>query len=285
MTPTSSSTGSLHELSSRVAESAYRTGFALMKANYVQRGAPELPGGKIEGLRPEARDIAVSLRDSISARFDSLRFHYLVMERLQQGQHDAPGAKRPIAEESRQILSVVRHAHYLFDDVVFNAASLFDYLGNAVWFGFHGQNHVKKKWSKVYEASHRHDLESRLPKGPRIFGSKTGGLIERVHREFVDDLYGYRSDLIHYRQDQPNVYSHRFWEDVTNFGLRVSLPPEYARRFRRLIPDLTSSNEAGQMMAGATSLIIRIGNITLELLELLRNDLNWTDGDALTFLG
>jgi hypothetical protein len=63
-------------------DSALKTGFALMKANYVERDAPELLGGRIQGLAPEARDIAVSLRESISARFESLRFHHLLMQRI-----------------------------------------------------------------------------------------------------------------------------------------------------------------------------------------------------------
>jgi hypothetical protein len=265
-------------------DSALKTGFALMKANYVERDAPELLGGRIQGLAPEARDIAVSLRESISARFESLRFHHLLMQRLQQGRRDHLNAGRGTAEGAREIWSASWHAHFLFDDVIFNAASLFDYLGNAVWFGFHGQNHIKKKWNKAYEASRREDLEASLPNGPRIFQSETGHLIERVHREFVNDLYGYRSDLIHHHVDGPNVYSHRFWEDVAHSGFTVSLPREYVRRFRRLMPELSSAAEGVDMLAGTESMISRIGNITLELLASLRADLNWTEGEPLMML-
>ena len=108
----------LHQTSASVMDSALKTGFALMKANYVERDAPEWLDGKIQGLAPEARDIAVNLRDSISARFESLRFHHVLMERLQQGRRDQLTAGRGTADGAMEIWSASWHGHYLFDDVV-----------------------------------------------------------------------------------------------------------------------------------------------------------------------
>jgi hypothetical protein len=274
----------VHELSSRVMDSARKTGFALMKANYVERNAREFPGGKIQGLAPEARDIAVNLRDSIWSRFDSLRFHHNLMIRiLESHRHQLP-EKGHSSASFDAIWSASWHAHYLFDDVVFNSASLFDYLGNAVWFGFHGQNHIKKKWNKAYEAAKRPDLETRLPNGPRIFGSATGDLIREAQEVFLNDLYGYRSDLIHHHIDGPEVFSHRFWEESMQPGFQVPLPRAYIRRLRKLVPEMNTQSPEVDMVRGAEHLIKRIGSVSLDLLATLRDDLGWTEGEPLTML-
>ena len=186
--------------------------FALMKANYVERDAWEMPDGKIRGLAPEARDISVALRDSVWARFDSLRFHHGLMGSVR-NQHDHKVAEMAPGEDRARITWTASwHAHYLFDDVVFNAASLFDYLGNTIWFGFHGQNYTKKKWKSTYQAARRREVEENLPAGVRIFDSATGQQVLAAHAELVNDLYEYRSQLIHNRLEGPNVFSHEFWE-------------------------------------------------------------------------
>jgi hypothetical protein len=275
---------SLEALSSQIVAAAKRTGFALMKANYVERDAPELPGGKIRGLAAEARDSAVSLRDSIWTRFDSLRFHHSLLLRLNDDKREKLNAQKPGSDDFDLLWASTWYTHYLFDDVVFNSISLFDYLGNAVWFAFHGQNHIKKKWNKAYSAAKGSDMEVRLKRGPRILGSKTGAVIRRAHESFVNALYEYRSDLIHNRIDGPNVFSHEFWEQTRQPGFRASLPKGYVHRLRVLLPNAKAGNPDVDVASGAEHLILRTGHVTLELLGALQEDIGWTEGEPLTIL-
>ena len=279
----SESPASLSDLASQVLASAKSAGFALMKANYVERHARELPGGKVRGLAPEAREIAVALRDSIWTRFDSLRFHHNLMIRVDGSRQQQLNGMNNSVDGFDAIWGASMHSHYLFDDLVFNAASLFDYLGNSIWFGFHGQNYIKKKWSKVYEAAKRPDLEEGLSLKTRIYGSRTGTLILEAHDALVGDLYGYRSELIHIRADGPDVFSSRFWEESSRSGFRLPLPKAYMRRLRGLVA--ADAQDQVDMLAGAEHLIRRIGAVTLSLLETLRYDLGWKEGEALTILG
>src|SRR5690606_829711 len=133
----SDSQAELHRLANSVMDEAHKTGYALMHANYVERRAPEMPNGKIRGLEANARDIAARLRDSIWSRFESLRFHHGLMISVREQQARRLSESSDHNARSNAILTASWRAHYLFDDLVFNAASLFDYLGNAVWFGFH----------------------------------------------------------------------------------------------------------------------------------------------------
>lgn len=274
----------VYDLSSRVLESARSTGYALMRANYVDRAAPEMPDGRIQGVAPEGREISANLRDSIWARYDSLRFHRNLMSNIRENQRPQVEGSGHDPKGFEAVWAASWHAQFLFDDLIFNAASLFEYLGNTVWFGFHGQNHIKKKWSKAYEAAKRTDLESRLPRGVRINGSLTGGVVLEAHRALVHDLYGYRSDLIHNHIDGPDIYSHQFWEESRRHGYRATLPRAYSKRLKRLVPDLVPGENQVDMIVGASILIIRIGHVALDLLSALRSDLGWTEGESLMML-
>lgn len=274
---------SINDLSSQVLESARKTGFALMKANYVERDAPELPGGKIQGLAPEANAIASALRDSIWARFDSLRFHHQLILNVAERRRQQLKSASDDDQRFNAAWSAIWHAQYLFDDLVFNAASLFDYLGNTVWFGFHGQNHIKKKWKKAYQAAKGEGIEPELPKGPSVFGSQTANVILDANRNLVDDLYQYRSELIHNRMDSPEVFKMEFWQESVRPDAALTLPPKYARHLGSIIPS-ADNDERIDMAAGAEVLIERTGETTLKLLETLREDLDWSEGEPLTML-
>lgn len=278
-------TGSkLYDLMSQVLDSAKLTAFAMMKANYVERDAFELPDGKIRGLAVEARDIAVALRDSLWRRFDSLRYHYNLLVNVEERRRQRMQGIDNSVDGFDATWSATLHAHYLFDDLIFNAASLFDYVGNSIWFGFHGQNHIKKKWKKAYEAARHHQTEEGLPGGPKIFGSATGQLILEAHRTLVNDLYGYRSDVIHNRMDAPDVFSQEFWEVSIRPSFALQLPKAYVRHLKSLMGG-GQGDLPVDMIGGAEHLVRRTGVVTLGLLEALRNDLGWTEGEPLTILG
>lgn len=276
-----SESAGLRELAEKVLASARETGFALIKANYVERKAPEMPGGTIRGLEGEARDIACALRDSIWTRFDSLRFHYDLLARVRHQTGEVKDAYRDSGFQSTW--SAVWHSQYLFDDVIFNAASLFDYLGNAIWFGFHGKNQIKKKWNKAYEAAKGGRLEQGLPRGLRIHGSGTGQLVIASHESLVGALYDYRSDLIHNRMDGPDVFSHAFWEEQARSGLVLRLPRRYMRQLRRILADEENPTRV-DMLAGIDRLIVRCGELALEILETLRTDIGYNAAEPITFL-
>lgn len=272
-------------IASRVFQSSKQTGFALMKANYVERNAREIPGGKIRGLTTEASTIASSLRDSIWARFDSLRFHYGLISNVERQFKTRLDRGADDKERFDIIWAALWHSQYLFDDAVFNVASLFDYLGNAVWFAFHGQNHIKKKWKRTYQAAKRPGLEAKMKGKTKIHGSRTGNAVLEAHRELVDKLYEYRSELIHNRMDGPQIYKTQFWQDTWHPDFRLPLPPNYVRLFHRKGSTERLEANSNSIVNGTAALVQSAGDQTLKLLAMLREDIGWTEGEPLTILG
>jgi hypothetical protein len=274
----------IQSFASLIDSEAYETGFAVMKANYVDRPAPYLPGGRIKGLEPPARDIAVLLRDSISARFNSLLVHHDLLARTRDNQRRTLETLSDMNSQTQFILKTTWQSHFFFDDIVFNAASLFDYIANAVWFGHHGLNHRKKKWNKAYDAAKSSAFEQRLPRGARIFGSAAGNLILEAHESLVDDLYGYRSELIHHNVDGPNIFSHTFWAEASRSDAELALPRLFLKRLSHVLTSPGDEQAEVNMVHGAERLIVRIGETVVPLLQALRDDLGYDKSTPLTML-
>lgn len=277
---------SLADLTGEVLEAVHTTGYALMKANYVEQSAPFLPGGTVEGLRPQARDVAVEIRDSIRARFESLSFHHHLLARVHQGHAKAlEGTPGSSEEEFRGLWRAAWQEQFLFDDLVFNAASLFDYLACAIWFGFHGRNHRKKKWNDVTSAAREPGREPDRKDGSSIHGSLTGRKALAADRDFVGDLSGYRADLIHHRVDAGKASSgYKVKGEDLAAELSVSLPANYAKAVKALVPEVETTESDPELTDAGAHLIARVGRVTLELLEALQDDLDWDEDESLVML-
>lgn len=271
---------SVSDLSEQVMDTAQTTAFALMKSNYVERNAPEMLDGKIKGVTPRTKDRTVRIRDSIWARFDSLRFHYTLLIRVHEGHEGAldPTAMGMNEGDYRFLWNAAWQEQFLFDDLVFNSASLFDYLATAIWFGFHGHNYIKKDWGDVTKAAREADREPDPREKNTLYGSHTGELALRVDRDFVGDLYGYRADLIHDKIDAGTASSELKVDDgVMTTELRVSAPENYSEDVKALLSDIDTEEVNPQLNEAAEHLILKVGDVALDLLEALQRDLDWDD--------
>lgn len=275
----------LIELSKEVSDAAQKTSFALMKANTRERkGLDALDG--IQAVAPEERDLAVRVRDSIWLRFDSLRFHYNLLVQIHGGHVEALARTESGPYDHQVLLNAAFQEQFLFDDFVFNSSSLFDYVACAIWFGFHGRNPHKKDWSDTTSAAREEGREPSTKSGRSIHGSRTGKKVLQADRDFVGDLYGYRSDLIHDRIDIGTVSSgYRFTGGDLAAELTVSVPEDYARDVKALLPPLDDEGEDPELTVAADHLIRRVGAVVLDLLEALREDLDWDEDEPFMMLG
>lgn len=79
-----------------------------------------------------------------------------------------------------------KHQYYIFDDIIFNILSMFDYLASMIGYMFQGKY---LKWNNL--ASSASDDANEIGK------SSFAQLIVKEHKRWVHALMGYRSDLIH----------------------------------------------------------------------------------------
>ena len=151
-------------------------------------------------LTAEGRNLrhrVVELRDALVYRFDGLLYHLDMMEKERRAAHmlAADGDPRPDTDLARQTSLRQR---FLFDDVVFNAVSLFDYIGRFIGLTLQDDQNMKLRWDRCYKWA-KHPATGRGKN--HIYGTRTADIVVEVDEEWVRRLATFRSRVIHYESE------------------------------------------------------------------------------------
>lgn len=183
----------------------------------------------------QERETAILLRESIRFRISALQFHLQQIPPMAEHHRQTLAARGPDLD-TQVIFSASWQQQYVFDDLVFHAISAFDYIANAVWLGFHGTNHWRRKWNLLVRAARDADVEANLAGASRINGTPTGREILSAHTSLVDRLYAYRSDLIHVAIDSTSGRANaRFARDDVEYALHIRAPKTFHRKFAGIL--------------------------------------------------
>lgn len=271
------------DLSHDLVDVARDTAFVLMRANYSVIRASEVPGGKLRGLRNQESQLAIRIRESILHRFDALVFHRHLVEKYYDGAVEELKRRGPHPSGHYELVyASVHRLQMLFDSLVFHSVSLFDYLGNSVWFGFHGSNHVKKKWKGAYGAAKTGKDERDIKRDLMIQGSETGKVVLEEHDGFVRDLRDYRAALFHYGSDDPRGgLSQSFSSSGWQPHLHAFLPADYVAGVRSLVGDDKGDGDDMLLVDGADGLVQRVGQSAIRVLRTLSSDLDFDPGGSI----
>jgi len=139
------------------------------------------------------------LRDNIMYRVHSIRFHLVLLLRTRQHNevkiHSGHPHKAILMNAQRDEQMAV------FESIVFHSCSLFDYLGNIVDYVAAGHKRKKLQWRGAAKAAR--------DKNNPLHNSPLATTIDKHSRQWIDKLYDYRSDLIHFKSDPCDViYTH-----------------------------------------------------------------------------
>lgn len=173
----------------RLRQQAIDTALAFLQAQATRSYAVE---------RRRQNDATVMrLRDSLIYRSDALTWHRVVITRLQKSAIARLHAAFPQPNAPNDILrDAAREQQFTFDDVIFNAITLFDYVGNMIGFAYYGDQRRKAKWDRIQKYARDAVFDSRHHKNPRIAGSEVGSLLTAAESSLVQPLADYRADLI-----------------------------------------------------------------------------------------
>jgi hypothetical protein len=145
---------------------------------------------------------------AISYRMKSVLFHYNLLYNI-----NPQECKSSFPEEEISI-----RQNCLFDSIIFNTASLFDYYSCFIWYIIGASKIEKKLWNSLAKWT-RNDNQ--------IKKSKIGTLVDFYHREWIAKLFDYRAELIHYKDDWANeTYT------VDNKKLIVHSPAKILKYFK-----------------------------------------------------
>jgi hypothetical protein len=139
------------------------------------------------------------LRDSLSYRAEAVLWHAHLIGLLQTAGIRRLRETYPDDAKEQQLLFQIGCEHfYVFDNLVFNALSMFDYVGNVIGFAFYGEQRRKAKWDRIQRFARDPDYERRSHSTPRVSGSTVGACVLEVDASLVSALTGFRAALIHY---------------------------------------------------------------------------------------
>ena len=154
----------------------------------------------------ERCNAAAGIGESMRYRFDSMLYHYGMLwlvndhylpdiEEFSGSGHWPPGYLRVIATQHL----------FLFDDMVFGAASLFDYFAGLTGLTLLGVNEQRVKWGSLIRRVVAIERDAESPNSAALLHSGTSALVLRRNREWINQLIAYRSDVIHHRADRPDA--------------------------------------------------------------------------------
>lgn len=165
---------------------------------------------KNPGILPESGHPINQVRESLFYRIKAIVYHVNILINQRKSindeivEHFKNGDANPISIER-----LIIHQYYLFDDIIFNLLSMFDYISAMLGFMFDNRYY---KWNSLVRSARNNSTTI----GKENFSKE----IVKLHSTWVDTLLDYRSDLIH--------KSPKFGEDTINKG-----------GFKRKIPDFT----------------------------------------------
>ena len=232
-----------------VREHAVSTALAFLMAESVRRHS--------RARRRADMKLMFHLRDSLSYRAEAVAWHpYMIRIVGDSASRRLREVHSDFAKEQQLLFHLGAEHFYLFDDLVFNALSLFDYVGNIVGFAFYGEQRRKAKWDRVQRFAHDAAFERRSHPKPRISPGPVGQAIREVHASLVRALTEYRAALIHYEALLgPGEVTTHFGPDEQgtpgpHYDLRFRVPREFAELFA--VPGFEQDRENAPLLKAAT---------------------------------
>lgn len=211
------------------------------------------------------------LRDSLSYRADAVYWHAHLLKMLH-----TSGVRRlneNFPQDDNDILRLAAsEQNWIFDDLVFNAIAMFDYVGNVVGFTLHGNQRRKLKWDGAQKCARDSEFEIRKAGRARICGSTAGGQILRAHAELVKGLADYRAEIIHYEARTGNGHLKILLGlDKVEHELRVTVAPELAKSVS--IPGAAKTDDEITLQEAADWLVAYSTHQARVVLRCLERDL------------
>lgn len=162
------------------------------------------------------------LRDSICNRIDSVIFHYEILNQINRpnfnfsGNHYGP----------QLAMEISRKQNYIFDSIIFNLISSFDYLSSLINFTFQKN---KDKWKSTWTK-----LENKARCNEDYKNLEISKFIVESNKKWVSKLNDYRAALIHYEGESLG-YKQTVFPVIEQTKILIYAPTNFRNKFKKLI--------------------------------------------------
>lgn len=178
------------------------------------------------------------LLDSIGYRVGSIKYHLGLLQKIDKGMterliKDIFSVDR-VDSQAYLMIYGSNIQRFIFDDIVFNLMSLFDYTGSLFGFSFSGKRGRCIQWSKAWEKSKKAisgkgKVGNIKPEDLMVYK-----LIKKFHQDLVNDIAQYRGKLIHFKKDRTQSQILTDLSDIRRSKFIVFAPVEFINKFEEL---------------------------------------------------
>lgn len=183
---------------------------------------------------PKSGDPINSTRYSIVYRSDSIMWHLKVL--IDQRKQITEILEKKLGEYVNnpvELINFRKHQYYIFDDIIFNLLSMYDYIAAMIGYMFQ-----KKylKWNSLVNSSFDRNNE--------IGNSDFSEIIIEHHRSWVDKLMGFRSDLIHKQSFSGNLEVELIHKEINGVyrAIKIQAPEKIKRLFDLINSEKSNDN-------------------------------------------
>ncbi len=136
------------------------------------------------------------------------------------------------SDSTEYLIKSLNENFYLFDDILFNLVSMFDYLGNIICYFCKGQTGLKGKWKTANRLSkEKHSLLE------NDGASKT---IKRANDDFIRYLTEIRASIFHYENRRGGIKGSLFLDEE---AIVPELKCSISKKLNKFFVRVTSSEK------------------------------------------
>jgi len=177
--------------------------------------------------------------DSIGYRVGSISYHLGLLRKIDKGMTEQllKDFFSVDKKDSQSYLMIYGSdiQRFIFDDIVFNLMSLFDYIGSLFWFSLSGKRGRCIQWSKAWEKTKKAISGKGKAGNIKPEDLMVCKLILKFHQDLVNDIAQYRGKLIHFKKDRTQSQILTDLSDIRRSKFIVFAPVEFINKFEELV--------------------------------------------------
>jgi len=164
------------------------------------------------------------IRDSLIYRTSAVNWHLTNLKSLHKSlEEKLLNAPHSSINDPSVMRSNQYQIYFLFDDIIFNLASMFDYLGNLIGLAYIGPNKNRMKWNGITKCF-------RDPKNKLSELNFAKNVIE-INNKWVNHLMSYRGDSVHHKIDMGGAqHTWEYSENEISININIDLPNSLAKK-------------------------------------------------------
>ncbi|MDH5217571.1 MAG: hypothetical protein OEX19_07740 [Gammaproteobacteria bacterium] len=206
-------------------------------------------------------DFIYRLRDSLQFRVNSVAWHYsnLELRHKQAVQHHFFVLKGD--ERIDHLMNHQTIQSFVFDDIIFNLLSAFEYLGNLVGYFWKDSHGKKMRWRGL--AKSVRDKSNGFPYQSLSIA------IDFSDRCFVEKLEDYRANIFHYQNHEGGVST---YIDMTLGEDPFRINTSSSDRFKKVFKEFNVNEDQNELLAYSKYCI----SVSFDIVEdILKSLLEW----------